>query len=48
MIQLNDAMPKEVQVHEEALKRLVSLFKEGNELELAIFQPIVYYNLHDI
>ena len=44
MVQLNDAMPKEVQVPEEALKRLVSLFKEGRELEIKFFQPVVYYN----
>ena len=44
MVQLNDAMPKEVQVPEEALKRLVSLFKEGRELELKFFQPVVHYN----
>ena len=44
MIQLNDAMPKEVQVPEEALKRLVSLFKEGRELKIEFFQPVVYYN----
>ena len=44
MVQLNDAMPKEVQVPEEALKRLVSLFKEGRELEIKFFQPVVHYN----
>ena len=52
MVQLNDAMPKEVQVPEEALKRLVSLFKEGREIELKFFQPVAHYNcsnqIHDI
>ena len=32
LIQLNDAMPQEVQISEDILRRLVSLFKEGKLL----------------
>ena len=38
MIQLNEAMPKEVQQPEDVLKRLTSLFKEGAHLELSTFR----------